>query len=77
MGRIKGLKSNEKEASKAEFQSFVRDERQREYGPFVRRPEIGNILSYYLSHSSFRSRKNLYKVGITFIFWAVLDRCSG
>ena len=66
LGRLKWLKSTEKEASKSEFQSFVRDQRELEYGSGVRRPEIGNILTTYLSQLSFRSRRNLFKVRISF-----------
>ena len=66
LGRLKWLKSTEKEASKSEFQSFVREQRELEYGSGVRRPEIGNILTTYLSQLSFRSRRNLFKVRISF-----------
>ena len=46
LGRMKWLKSSEKEGCKAEFQSFVRDQRDLEYGPSVRRPTVDNILDY-------------------------------
>ena len=61
---MKWLKSSEKEGCKAEFQSFVRDQRDLEYGPSVRRPVIDNILDYCVGQASFRCRKNLYRVGV-------------
>ena len=76
LGRMKWLKSTEKEASKSEFQSFVRDQGELEYGTGVRRPEIGIIFTTYLSQLSFRSRKNLFKVCISFFGEVAVCCCS-
>ena len=46
----------------------MRDLRDEEYGPSVRRREIGNIITFYVSMASFRCRRNLYKVGIYQLF---------
>ena len=46
----------------------MRDLRDEEYGPSVRRREIGNIITFYVSMASFRCRRNLYKVGIFVAF---------
>ena len=64
MGRMRWPRIAEKEGCKAEFQSLVRDLRDEEYGPTVRRREIGNVITFYVSMASFRCRRNLYKVGI-------------
>ena len=50
------------EACKAEFQSFVREQRQLERHSTRKRPGIGNILAYFAHQSGFQSRKHLFRV---------------
>ena len=51
------------EASKAEYQSFVREQRQLEFISTKSRPDVGNILSSWSSKAGFRVRLHLYQVG--------------
>ena len=50
------------EAGKAEFQSFVREQRQMERHSNRKRPDVGNILAYFAHQSGFQSRKHLFRV---------------
>ena len=50
------------EACKAEFQSFVREQRQLERHSTRKRPDVGNILAYFAHQSGFQSRKHLFRV---------------
>ena len=55
-------KGSHVEACKAEFQSFVREQRQLERHSTRKRPDIGNILAYFAHQSGFRSRRHLFRV---------------
>ena len=50
------------EACKAEFQSFVNDQRQLECHASRKHSDISNVLSYLTHQSGFRSRRHLYRV---------------
>ena len=50
------------EACKAEFQSFVREQRQLERHSTRKRPDVGNILASFAHQSGFRSRKHPFRV---------------
>ena len=52
------------EACKAEFQSFVNDQRQLEIHAGRKRSDISSVLSYLSHQSGFRSRRQLYRVGL-------------
>ena len=50
------------EACKAEFQSFVREQRQLERHSIRKRPDVGNILAYFSQQTRFQSRRHLFRV---------------
>ena len=50
------------EPCKAEFQSFVNDQRQLECHASRKHSDISNVLSYLTHQSGFRSRRHLYRV---------------
>ena len=50
------------EACKAEFQSFVREQRQLERHSTRKRPDVGNILAYFSQQTGFQSRRHLFRV---------------
>ena len=50
------------EACKAEFQSFVREQRQLERHSTRKRPEVGNILVYFAQQTGFQSRRHLLRL---------------
>ena len=52
------------EACKAEFQSFVNDQRQLESHASRKHSDISNVLSYLTHQSGFRSRRHLYRVSL-------------
>ena len=52
------------EASKAEFQSFVNDQRQSEFQASRKHSDISNVLSYLAHQSGFRSHRHLYRVSL-------------
>ena len=52
------------EASKAEFQSFVNDQRQLESHAGRKRSDISSVFSYLSHQSGFRSRRHLYRVSL-------------
>ena len=63
------------EACKAEFQSFVNDQRQLECHASRKHSDISNVLSYLTHQSGFRSRWHLYRVslvGLRFSWMAVV-----
>ena len=55
-------KGSNVEACKAEFQSFVREQRQRECHSTRKRPNVGNILAYFAHQTGFQSRRHLFRV---------------
>ena len=61
--RSKWMKSADAEATRAEFQSFVRDQREMEWGE---ERDVGDIMVFYVSQHGFRSRLNLYRVSMLF-----------
>ena len=63
--RSKWIKSADAEATRAEFQSFVRDQREMEWGE---ERDVGDIMVFYVSQHGFRSRLNLYRVSSSFLF---------
>ena len=52
------------EACKAEFQSFVNDQRQLDCHASRKHSDISNVLSYLTRQSGFRSRRHLYRVSV-------------
>ena len=52
------------EACKAEFQSFVNDQRQLECHASRKHSDISNVLSYLNRQSGFRSRRHIYRVSL-------------
>ena len=52
------------EACKAEFQSFVNDQRQLECHASRKHSDISNVPSYLSHQSGFRSRRHLYRVSL-------------
>ena len=52
------------EACKADFQSFVNDQRQLECHASIKHSDISNVLSYLTHQSGFRSRRHLYRVSL-------------
>ena len=55
-------KGSKVEACKAEFQSFVREQRQLERHSTRKRPDVGNILAYFAHQTGFQSRRHLFRV---------------
>ena len=60
-GWIRGC---EVEACRAEYQSFVREQRQLERSSTRIRPDVGDVLSFCSGQAGFRARRHLYKVCI-------------
>ena len=58
-GRTKG---SEVEACRAEYQSFVQEQRQLERSSTRSRPDVGHVLSFCSGQAGFRARQHLYKV---------------
>ena len=52
------------EACKAEFQSFVNDQRQLECHASRKHCDISNVLSYLTRQSGFRRRRHLFRVSV-------------
>ena len=57
-------KGSEVEACRAEYQSFVQEQRQLERSSTRSRPDVGDILSFCSGQAAFRARRHLYKVCI-------------
>ena len=55
-------KGSHVEVCKAEFQSFVREQRQLERHSTRRRPDVGSILAYFSQQTGFQSRRHLSRV---------------
>ena len=55
-------KGSNLEACKAEFQSFVREQRQVEHHSTKKHPDVGNILAYFAQQTGFQSRRHLFRV---------------
>ena len=55
-------KGSNVEACKAEFQSFVWEQRQLERHSTRKRPDVGNILAYFAQQTGFQSRRHLFRV---------------
>ena len=49
-------------ACKAEFESFVWEQRQLERHSTRKRPDVGNILAYFAHQTGFQSRRHLFRV---------------
>ena len=56
-------KGSEVEACRAEYQSFVQEQRQLERSS-TSRPDVGDVLSFCSAQAGFRARRHLYKVCI-------------
>ena len=52
------------EACKAEFQSFVNDQRQLECHASRKHSDFSNVLSYLTQQSGFRSRRHFYRISL-------------
>ena len=57
-------KGSEVEACRAEYQSFVQEQRQLERSSTRSRPDVGDVLSFCSAQAGFRARRHLYKVRI-------------
>ena len=55
-------KGSSVEDCKAEFQSFVQEQRQLDRLSTRKRPDVGNILAYFAQQTGFRSRRHLFLV---------------
>ena len=55
-------KGSNVEVCKAEFQSFVREQRQLERLSTKKRPDVGNILVYLAEQTGFQIRRHLFRV---------------
>ena len=55
-------KGSNVEARKAEFQSFVREQRQLKRHSTRKRPDVGKILAYFAHQTGFQSRRHLFPV---------------
>ena len=55
-------KGSSVEACKAEFQSFVREQRQVERHSTRNCPDVGNILAYFAQQTGFQSHRQLFRV---------------
>ena len=58
------VKGNEVESCRAEYQSFVQEQRQLERSSTRSRPDIGDVLTFCSAQAGFRARRHLYKVCI-------------
>ena len=72
-GLIKGSKI---EASRAEYQSFVQEQRQLERSPKRSRPDVGDVLSFCSLHAGFRASQHLFKVCIVIDMVKPCERLS-
>ena len=57
-------RGSEVEACRAEYQSFVQEQRQLERSSTRSRPHVGDVLSFCSGQAGFRARRHLYKVCI-------------
>ena len=57
-------KGSEVEACRAEYQSFVQEQRQLERLSTRSRPDVGDVLSFSSAQAGFPARRHLYKVCI-------------
>ena len=57
-------KGSEVEACRAEYQSFVQEQRQLERSAARSRPDVGDVLSFCSAQAGFRARRHLYEVCI-------------
>ena len=57
-------RGSEVEACRAEYQSFVQEQRQLEWSSTRSRPDVGDVLSFCSAQAAFRARWHLYKVCI-------------
>ena len=57
-------RGSEVEACRAEYQSFVQEQRQLERLSTRSRPDVGDVLSFCSGQAGFRARRHLYKVCI-------------
>ena len=57
-------KGSEVEACRAEYQSFVQEQRQLERSSTRSRLDVGDVLSFCSAQAGFRARRHLYKVFI-------------
>ena len=58
------IRGSQVEACRAEYQSFVREQRQLERSSTRSRPDVGDVLSFCSGQAGFRARRHLYKVCI-------------
>ena len=57
-------RGSEVEACRAEYQSFVQEQRQLERSSTRSCPDVGDVLSFCSAQAGFRARRHLYKVCI-------------
>ena len=57
-------RGSEVEACRAEYQSFVQEQRQPERSSTRSRPNVGDVLSFCSAQAGFRARRHVYKVYI-------------
>ena len=58
------IKGSEIETGRAEYQSFVQEQRQLERSPTGNRREVGDILTFCFLQAGFRTRQHISKVCI-------------
>ena len=57
-------KGSDVEACRAEYRSFVQEQRQLEQSSTRSRPDVGDVLSFCSAQAGFRARRHLYKICI-------------
>ena len=56
------IRGSEVEAFRADYESFVQEQRQLERSSRRSRPDVGDVLSFYSGQAGFPARRHLYKV---------------
>ena len=67
---------SELEACRAEYQSFVQEQRQLERSSTRSRRDVGDVLSFCSAQAGFRARRHLYKVCIVAMQACGFDLCE-
>ena len=69
-------KGSEVEVCRAEYQSFVQEQRQLERSSTRNRPDVGDVLSFCSGQAGFRARQHLYKVCVVARQVCDFSRCK-
>ena len=70
------IKGSEIETCRAEYLSFVQEQRQLERSSTRSRPDVGDVLSFCSLQTGFRARQHLFKVCIVTKMEKLCDRLS-